>query len=328
MEALAAALECSGVHVVWCVKASDQRHVVGDDGTIPNGFKDCVGDRAPQVEILRHWVVGAVVTHCGWNSVLESILTGVLMLTWPMNADQFTDAKLLVDQLDVAIRACEGGSQNVPNVLGESIIGSQVERAQVMQLRNVAKDAVKRGSSTRDLEELVKIHACLYMAYPLALIDHIQSIIDYTCQFYRGTSGRLFLVLVPVRIKVCHLPRPNRWQRKNLLDSVNENGVMYDQLDVIKQAVSFQKGKFGKQSMIVMEEKIWKIVHLAMLWSVWKLKNECVFKETKPDFADLIELVKVRVALWAKSNLKELKYSIHDIVSNLKQVHNSTISLM
>ncbi|KAL7161101.1 hypothetical protein ACSBR2_041702 [Camellia fascicularis] len=79
-----------------------------------------------------------------------------------MNADQFTDTKLLVDQLSVAIRACERGSQNVPNVdkltqvLGESIIRSQVERAQVMQLRNVARDAVKGGSSTRDLEELVK----------------------------------------------------------------------------------------------------------------------------------------------------------------------------
>ncbi|KAF5933850.1 hypothetical protein HYC85_030021 [Camellia sinensis] len=84
------------------------------------------------------------------------------MLMWPMNADQFIDTELLVDQLGVAIRACEGGSQNVPDVdeltwvLGESVIGSQLERARVMQLLNVARDAVKGGSSTRDLEELVK----------------------------------------------------------------------------------------------------------------------------------------------------------------------------
>ncbi|KAL7161098.1 hypothetical protein ACSBR2_041699 [Camellia fascicularis] len=168
-EALAAALECSRVHFIWCVKASDQGHVAGDDGIIPNGFEDHVGDRgfiiegwAPQVEILRHRAVSAFVTHCSWNSVLEGISARVLMLTWPMNADQFSDAKLLVDQLGVAIRACEGGSQNVPDVdeltrlLGESVIGSQPERARVMQLCNVARNAVKGGSSTRDLEELVK----------------------------------------------------------------------------------------------------------------------------------------------------------------------------
>lgn len=70
----------------------------------------------------------------------------------------------------------------------------------------------------------------------------------------------------------------------------------------------------------VQMNKIWKVVPLAMLWFVWKLKNECVFNEAKPDFADFTELVKVKAALWAKSNLKELKYSVHDIVYNLKQV--------
>lgn len=67
-------------------------------------------------------------------------------------------------------------------------------------------------------------------------------------------------------------------------------------------------------------KEIWKVAPLAMLWSVWKLRNECVFKEARPDFAELAELVKVRVAVWAKSNLKEMQYSVHDIVSNLKQV--------
>lgn len=38
-------------------------------------------------------------THCGWNSVLEGVAAGVLMLTWPLGADQYIDANLLVDQL-------------------------------------------------------------------------------------------------------------------------------------------------------------------------------------------------------------------------------------
>ncbi|KAA8542351.1 hypothetical protein F0562_023513 [Nyssa sinensis] len=70
---------------------------------------------APQVAILNHRAVGVFVTHCGWNSALEGLSTGVMMLTWPINADQFTNAMLLVDQLGVAIRAYEGGDRIVPD---------------------------------------------------------------------------------------------------------------------------------------------------------------------------------------------------------------------
>ena len=40
--------------------------------------------------------MGSFVTHCGWNSTLEGVTAGVMMLTWPMGADQYTDAKLLL----------------------------------------------------------------------------------------------------------------------------------------------------------------------------------------------------------------------------------------
>ncbi|XAR63848.1 hypothetical protein NMG60_11023966 [Bertholletia excelsa] len=164
MEALAAALESSRVHFIWCLKGSDKGNLshekefeerVGDTGFIIRGW-------APQVSILRHRAVGAFVTHCGWNSVLEGLAAGVLMLTWPNGSDQFADAKLLVDQLGVAVRACEGGPNNVPKVdelaslLSQSVSGSRPEKARVAALRDAAMDAVKKGSSARDLEEFVK----------------------------------------------------------------------------------------------------------------------------------------------------------------------------
>lgn len=68
------------------------------------------------------------------------------------------------------------------------------------------------------------------------------------------------------------------------------------------------------------ELEIWKVVPLAMLWSVWRLRNNCLFKEGHVDLEGLGELVKVRIALWVKSNMKGVKYSVHDIVANLKQV--------
>lgn len=55
---------------------------------------------APHVTILWHLVVGSFVTHCRWNSVLE----GLTLLTWPMEADQFITMELLVEEMGVAVK--------------------------------------------------------------------------------------------------------------------------------------------------------------------------------------------------------------------------------
>lgn len=66
--------------------------------------------------------------------------------------------------------------------------------------------------------------------------------------------------------------------------------------------------------------RIWRLVPIAMLWSVWMLRNDCVFKGSQPNMDDLGETVKVRVGLWAKFGLPEFHYTVHDVVVNLNQV--------
>ncbi|XVF71143.1 hypothetical protein PTKIN_Ptkin12aG0012400 [Pterospermum kingtungense] len=58
---------------------------------------------APQVAILGHLAIGGFVSHCGWNSILESIWFGVPIATWPLTADQQLISFELVIELGLAV---------------------------------------------------------------------------------------------------------------------------------------------------------------------------------------------------------------------------------
>ncbi|KAF5468856.1 hypothetical protein F2P56_012969 [Juglans regia] len=171
MDVLTAALEQSGVQFVLCVRVlrkDEQQQANADHGVIPDGFEDHMEGRgfvirgwAPQVTILSHQAVGVFVTHCGWNSVLEGITAGVVMLTWPMGADQYWNAKLLVDELGVAIRACEGThsipkSDELARLLAISVDETRPERLLARELSAAAVSAVNGGSSYTNLDEFIK----------------------------------------------------------------------------------------------------------------------------------------------------------------------------
>ncbi|XP_050240139.1 phloretin 4'-O-glucosyltransferase-like [Quercus robur] len=57
-----------------------------------------------QVEVLSHPSLGCFVTHCGWNSTLESLVLGVPMVAFPQWSDQGTNAKLIEDVWKTGVR--------------------------------------------------------------------------------------------------------------------------------------------------------------------------------------------------------------------------------
>ncbi|PSS34575.1 Crocetin glucosyltransferase [Actinidia chinensis var. chinensis] len=57
-----------------------------------------------QVEVLSHPSLGCFVSHCGWNSSLESLVCGVPVVGIPQWTDQVTNAKLIEDVWKTGVR--------------------------------------------------------------------------------------------------------------------------------------------------------------------------------------------------------------------------------
>lgn len=113
---IARALELSGQRFLWSLRRPSQEkektELLKDyedyDEVLPEGFLERTSGIgkiigwAPQMTILSHPAVGGFVSHCGWNSTLESIWCGVPIATWPIFAEQQTNAFQLVKELGLA----------------------------------------------------------------------------------------------------------------------------------------------------------------------------------------------------------------------------------
>lgn len=117
---------------------------------------------APQVEVLGHASVAGFMSHCGWNSILESILHGVPMLAWPLYAEQNLNALMIVDGLKVALRPQVGDNGlvtrdevcRVIKCLMEGMEGKEL-RERMKQLSVAATKAVAEdGSSSKSISKL------------------------------------------------------------------------------------------------------------------------------------------------------------------------------
>ncbi|XP_004491286.1 anthocyanidin 3-O-glucosyltransferase 2 [Cicer arietinum] len=115
---IAHAIENSGAHFLWSlrkpppkgVRAAPTDYPLSElKSILPEGFLDRttkigrVIGWAPQAEVLAHPATGGFVSHCGWNSILESIYFGVPIATWPLFAEQQTNAFELVCELKMGV---------------------------------------------------------------------------------------------------------------------------------------------------------------------------------------------------------------------------------
>ncbi|XLR28269.1 hypothetical protein HN51_041592 [Arachis hypogaea] len=109
---IAHGLENSGHDFIWVIRKRENDDDDNDGDSFLHDFEVrmresnqgyIIWNWAPQLLILEHSSIGGIVTHCGWNSILESLSFGLPMITWPMFAEQFYNEKLLVDMLKISV---------------------------------------------------------------------------------------------------------------------------------------------------------------------------------------------------------------------------------
>ncbi|XP_042479389.1 anthocyanidin 3-O-glucosyltransferase 7-like isoform X2 [Macadamia integrifolia] len=161
LEALAEGLEASGTPFLWSLndKLKEQ---------LPDSFLNRTRERglivpwAPQVSVLQHKAVGVFMTHCGWNSVLESILNGVPVIGRPIFGDQHLNVRFVSDVLGIGIRIDNGIFTRDGVIKGLDLVLFNEEGKKMLEKVQSLKELLKRaieidGSSTGNFRTLLQI---------------------------------------------------------------------------------------------------------------------------------------------------------------------------
>ncbi|GMJ13592.1 UDP-glucosyl transferase 88A1 [Hibiscus trionum] len=172
LKEIAVGLERSGQRFLWVVRnppsenlsvAIKEQAEPDLEALLPVGFLDRTKDRgkvvkswAPQVAVLNHDSIGGFVTHCGWNSVLESVCAGVPMVAWPLYAEQRFNRVLLVQEMKIALPMVESETGLVDSSEVEKRVRELMEsekgklvRERTIAAKHAAMAALGEGGSSR-----------------------------------------------------------------------------------------------------------------------------------------------------------------------------------
>ena len=133
---------------------------------LPNGFLErtieigLVCGFVSQVSILSHKAIGGFISHCGWNSILESLWHGVPIATWPIHAEQQMNAFELVKELELAIEIRLDYREG-----SDLVMANEIERGikSLMDCNNEVRTKVKEISMKSRMSMMENGSSCASM---------------------------------------------------------------------------------------------------------------------------------------------------------------------
>ncbi|KAL3835040.1 hypothetical protein ACJIZ3_009776 [Penstemon smallii] len=138
----------------WLPKDYEERMMNTKQGLIVHGW-------APQMEILCHKSTGAFLSHCGWNSIMESLSQGVPIIGWPLAAEQTYNSKMLTEEMGVCVELTRGlqssiSSEQVKKVIN-TVMGEEAEemKQKATKIGELIRASITNEESNKALDDFV-----------------------------------------------------------------------------------------------------------------------------------------------------------------------------
>ncbi|KAL2498837.1 UDP-glycosyltransferase 85A2 [Abeliophyllum distichum] len=131
--------------------------VKGESAMLPEELLEEIKDRGlliswcAQDQVLEHPAVGSFLTHCGWNSMVETICAGVPVICWPFFADQQTNCHYSCMKWEIGMEIDHDVKRdNVAQLVREMMGGEKGKkmRMKAKEWKKIAQEATDVGGSS------------------------------------------------------------------------------------------------------------------------------------------------------------------------------------
>lgn len=140
--------------------------VAGDSAMVPKEFVEETQGRSmltswcPQEQVLKHPAVGGFLTHCGWNSTIESIAGGVPLICWPFFAEQQTNCRFSCVEWGIGMEIDNNVKRDEVELLVRELMdgdkGKKMKEKALEWKEKAEAAALPAGSSYSNLDKLIK----------------------------------------------------------------------------------------------------------------------------------------------------------------------------
>jgi len=157
---LALGLDLLNMPFLWVVRSDNNNKVNSAYPDEFHGSKGKIVNWVPQRKILNHPAIACFISHCGWNSTIEGVCSGIPFLCWPFFSDQFVNRSYICDVWKVGLKLDKDGNGLI--LKGEirkkvdQLLGNEDIKARSLKLKELTvNNSVNGDQSSKNLEKFI-----------------------------------------------------------------------------------------------------------------------------------------------------------------------------